>query len=159
MTGKRSLVLELSLAASFAAIYAVAVVVLGPISYAVIQVRIADALIPLSIVFGLPVVFGVTLGNIVANLYGGYGPVDVIFGTLANLLSSYLAFRLRSKPFLACFAATLIVSLIVGGYLWLLVNVPIEISLLGLFAGSLISMTILGYLLQRLVASRFKTPL
>ena len=49
---------------SFAAIYAVAVVALGPISYAVIQIRIADALIPLSIVFGLPVVLDVTLGNI-----------------------------------------------------------------------------------------------
>ena len=59
-TGRRGLVLELS----FAAIYAVAVVALGPISYAVIQIRIADALIPLSIVFGLPVVLDVTLGNI-----------------------------------------------------------------------------------------------
>lgn len=148
------MILELSLAACFAAIYAVAVVALAPISYGVIQMRIADALIPLSIVYGLPVVYGVTLGNIVANTYGGYGPVDIIFGTLANLLSSYVAFRLRARPLLACFSATLIVTFIVGGYLWLLLNVPIEISLLGLFAGSLISITILGYLLQRLLASR-----
>lgn len=154
----KSLVLDLSLTAAFAALYAIAVVLLAPISYAIFQVRIADALIPLSIVFGLPVVYGVTLGNIVANLYGGLGPIDIMFGTLANLLSSYVAFRLRSKPFLACFAATLIVTLIVGGYLWFLVNVPIEISLLGLFAGSFISITILGYLLQRLLASRSKSP-
>jgi uncharacterized membrane protein len=130
------------------------VVVLAPISYAVIQFRIADALIPLSIVFGLPVVYGVTLGNIVANLYGSYGMIDVIFGSLANLLSSYVAFRLRTKPLPACFAATLIVTFVVGGYLSLLANVPVEISLLGLFAGSFTSIAILGYLLQRLLASK-----
>ena len=155
---KRSLVLELSLAASFAALYAVGVVVLAPISYGVMQVRLADALIPLSMVFGLPAVYGVTLGNIIANLYGGYGPIDVMFGTLANLLASYVAFRLRSKPLLGCFSATMIVSLIVGGYLWILVGVPIEVSLLGLFAGSFITITILGYLLQRFISSRYKIP-
>ena len=157
MTERRGFVLDLSLTAAFGALYAIAVVLLAPISYGIFQVRIADALIPLSIVYGLPVVYGVTLGNIVANLYGGLGPIDVIFGTLANLLSSYVAFRLRGRPFLACFAASLIVTLIVGGYLWLLVNVPIEISLLGLFAGSVISIAILGYLLQRLLASRSRT--
>jgi uncharacterized membrane protein len=154
----RSLVLELSLAASFAALYAVAVVLLAPISYGIMQVRLADALIPLSMVFGLPAVYGVTLGNIIANLYGGYGPIDVIFGTLANLLASYVAFRLRSKPLFGCLAATMIVSLIVGGYLWILVGVPMEVSLLGLFVGSFIAITILGYLLQRFVSSRYKMP-
>jgi len=155
---KRSLVLELSLAAVFAALYAVAVVLLAPISYGVMQVRLADALIPLSMVFGLPVVYGVTLGNIIANLYGGYGPIDVMFGTLANLLASYVAFRLRSKPLFGCFSATMIVSLVVGGYLWILVGVPIEVSVLGLFAGSFIAITILGYLLQRFISSRYKIP-
>jgi uncharacterized membrane protein len=118
-------VLELSLAASFAALYAVAVVLLAPVSYGVMQVRLADALIPLSMVFGLPAVYGVTLGNIIANLYRGYGPIDVMFGTPANLLASYVALRLRSKLLLGCFAATMIVSLIVGGYLRILVGVPI----------------------------------
>ena len=155
---KQSLVLKTSLAASFAALYAVAVVVLAPISYGIMQVRLADALIPLSMVFGLPVVYGVTLGNIIANLYGGYGPIDVMFGTLANLLASYVAFRLRSKPLLGCLAATMIVSLIVGGYLWILVGVPMEVSLLGLFVGSFTAITILGYLLQRFVSSRYKMP-
>lgn len=156
MIRKRSLVLQLSVAASFAALYAVAVIVLAPISYSVVQVRLADALIPLSIVYGLPVVYGVTLGNIVANLYGGYGPVDVMFGTLANLLASYLAFRLRARPFLGCFTATLIVSSIVGGYLSILLSLPIVTTLLGLFVGSFVSITILGYLLQRLLSSRSK---
>ena len=150
--------LELSLAASFAALYAVAVVLLAPISYGVMQVRLADALIPLSMVFGLPAVYGVTLGNIIANLYGGYGPIDVVFGTLANLLASYVAFQLRQKPLLGCFSATMIVSLIVGAYLWILVGVPVEVSILGVFAGSFIAITILGYLLQRFISSMYKIP-
>jgi uncharacterized membrane protein len=152
----RSIALELSLISLFAAIYAAAVIVLAPISYGAIQVRVADALIPLSIVFGLPVVYGVTIGNIVANLYGGLGPIDVLLGTLANLLASYAAFRLRKRPALSCLAATLIVSFIVGGYLWLLVNVPLEFSLLSVSVGSFISIMMLGYMLQRLLALRYK---
>jgi len=71
MTDRRGLLLELS----FAAICAVAVVALGSISYAVIRIRIADALIPLSIVFGLPVVLDVTLGNIAEKRLSELGSI------------------------------------------------------------------------------------
>jgi uncharacterized membrane protein len=80
--------------AVFAALYAVGVVLLAPISFQVFQVRIADALLPLSILFGWPAILGLTLGAFVANLFGGLGPVDVVGGTLANLLARYIAWRI-----------------------------------------------------------------
>ena len=43
---------SVTLAAAIAALYAVGVVVLGPISFQIIQVRVADALLPLSMLFG-----------------------------------------------------------------------------------------------------------
>lgn len=135
----------ITLTAVFAAIYAAGVVVLAPISYGIVQVRIADALIPLSVIFGWPAIWGVTLGCLVANVYGGLGLTDVILGSIANLVAAYSAYYLRKRTFLACVSASLIVSIIVGSYLWILFNVPWQISLLGVLAGSLVSINILGY--------------
>jgi len=135
----------ITLTAIFAAIYAAGVMVLAPISYGIVQVRVADALIPLSVIFGWPAICGVTLGCLVANVYGGLGLTDVILGSIANLVAAYSAYYWRKKPFLACISASLTVSIIVGGYLWILFSVPWEVSLLGVLAGSLVSIDILGY--------------
>jgi len=139
--------LNISLTAIFGALYAVGVIVLAPISFFLVQVRIADAIIPLSIMFGWPVILGVTIGNIVANMYGGLGIIDIAGGTIANFLASFFAYKLRKKPFLATWAATATITIIVGSYLSFLFSVPVEIGLLGVFIGSVIAINILGYLL------------
>jgi uncharacterized membrane protein len=142
----------MALGSIIAALYAVGVILLAPISFMLFQVRIADALIPLSIVFGMPVVLGVTLGNIVANVYGGLGYIDIIGGSIANFLAAYVGWRIASKNFIGSrFAATvaqnIIVSGIVGSYLALLFGVPLEVGFLGVLLGSIISMNIIGYIL------------
>jgi len=53
---------EIVLTAVFSALYATLVISLSPISFGPLQLRIADTIIPLTIVFGWPVVAGVTLG-------------------------------------------------------------------------------------------------
>lgn len=75
---------EVALIAVFAGLYAAGVVLLMPISFGVYQVRVADALLPLSIIFGLPSAIGLSLGCLVANVYGGLGIIDVVGGTVAN---------------------------------------------------------------------------
>ncbi len=136
----------------FTTIYALGVIVFAPISFLVFQVRIADALIPLSIVFGTPAVIGVSLGNIVANIYGGLGIIDIVGGSLANFLAAYIGWKIASRNFAgsrfsAIVVQNLIITGIVGSYLAVLFDVPLEIGFLGIFLGSIISMNILGYLL------------
>jgi len=137
------------LTAVFTSTYAAGVLVLAPISFGIVQCRVADALIPLSAIFGWPAIYGVTLGCFVANVFGGYGLIDVLLGSIANLVGAYSAYRLREKPFLACASTSFIVSLVVGSYLWMLFNVPWEVGFLGVLAGSLISINILGYWLLK----------
>ncbi|MBL7118911.1 QueT transporter family protein, partial [Candidatus Bathyarchaeota archaeon] len=48
----KSTTIEVVMAALFAALYAIGVIALAPISFMIFQVRIADALLPLSILFG-----------------------------------------------------------------------------------------------------------
>ena len=143
---------KIALGSVIAALYAIGVIVLAPISFLLFQVRVADALIPLSIVFGMPVVLGVTLGNIIANIYGGLGYIDIIGGSIANFLAAYVGWKIglrsfRGSEFVATVVQNLIVSGIVGSYLAVLFDVPLEVGFLGVLLGSIISMNIIGYVL------------
>ncbi|MCD6443421.1 QueT transporter family protein [Candidatus Bathyarchaeota archaeon] len=161
----KSRIKAVALTAMTAAAYTVGVVALAPISFYIYQVRVADALLALSTIMGLPVIAGTTIGCAIANLYGGYGIVDIVGGSLANLIATAVGFLIARRKFrgsliVALLAETLIVSAIVGGYLAVLFNVPLEIGFLGILVGSLISINLLGYGLVKVlkrVGHTFKT--
>lgn len=158
---------DLSLIAVFASLYAVLVIVLAPVSYGPIQLRIADSLIPLAIIFGWPAALGVSLGCFVGNAYYWMGTLDVTLGPIANFLAASVIIILRRRPFIACLAGSLIIGLIVGGYLWTFFPPP-EVFGLALpeWAGMVISITLsslvaiagIGYaLFQALSKTTFKS--
>jgi len=143
---------EVSLTITFAALYIAAVIALAPISFGVFQVRVADALLPLAILFGWSSILGATVGAVVANFFGGLGAIDVVGGGLANFFATFLAWkigRLKVKGSWICATATeiLMVSIIVGTYLSYLFSIPLEAGLFGVLVGSLIAIGILGYAL------------
>jgi len=136
---------------------------LAPISFGPIQIRVADALIPLAAIFGWPVVVGAGLGCLAANAYYSLGWIDVILGPLANLVSAYLVFILRRRLFIACTLGALPIGFIVGGYLWLLLPPPSVFGLdLPSWAAMIVSITSstllatagLGYLLLKTMARK-----
>jgi uncharacterized membrane protein len=139
---------DLSLAVLFAALYAVLVIVLAPISFGPVQLRVADVLIPLSALFGWPVVAGVTLGCFAGNAYFALGPVDVIAGPLANLAAATIILMLRKQRLLACIAGALPIGLIVGGYLWLFFGFmpPESLSFLPPWAAMIVSLTLSSFI-------------
>ena len=147
---------RISIFAIFGALYSILVIFLAPISYGFFQVRIADALLPLSMIFGLPSILGFTVGNIVANFYGGLGPIDIIGGSIANFVACSLAWYIASKSSFArrligSLTQTIIITLIVGGYLWILFEVPVMFSLIGVLLGSIISINLLGFPIEELL--------
>jgi len=63
-----------------------------------IQVRVADALLPLSVLFWLPAVIGLTLGVLVGNLFASpFGAIDVVGGTIANFVATLLALLIEEE--------------------------------------------------------------
>jgi len=154
----RSRTRDVSIAAIFAAMYAAATIALAPISFAIYQLRIADSLIALSLLFGPPSAVGLALGCAIANWYGGLGAVDVIGGSLANFVAAYVGWLLgRSRRRLTRFAATvvqaLLIGTIVGGYLALLFGVPIEVGISSITLSSLIAISVLGFALEEVLRS------
>ena len=110
----------------FTALYFMLTFIFAPISFLPFQVRVSDALIMLSAALGLPVVYGVFLGCILANLFPvGYppNPLDVIFGSLANLIASYLVYRIsygrgeKTRLIISGVISSLIITFVVGSYL------------------------------------------
>ena len=161
MSGRKNSV-SVMLTAVFAALYAVGVVFLAPISFEPFQVRVADALLPLSILSGWPAVLGLTLGAFVANFFGGLGPVDIFGGALANFIATYAAWRIgrdrgRSWRLVGVVAEIAVVTVIVGSYLSYLFNQPLLITWLGVLLGSIVAIGVLGSMvLFALSTKRFR---
>jgi uncharacterized membrane protein len=152
---------SIALASLFAALYAVLVFVLAPISFQLVQVRIADALIPLSITFGWPAAIGVTVGCIVSNVVSPMPSViaDITFGSVANLIASLLAWKIGGlkrynsgvNELLGCLAATVVITFIVGTYLAVMTQMELWLWWLGVGIGSVISINFIGYTLVQVI--------
>jgi len=146
---------KLALVGIFAALYATLVYAFPGISFQLVQVRVADALIPLSMLFGWPVIAGVTIGCAVANITSPMPSVvaDIMGGSIANFVAGFLALKIgrsdkiRGSEFLGCLAATLVLTFIVGTYLSILTAIPLWLWWLSIFIGSFVSINLLGYTL------------
>ncbi|MCW4022100.1 MAG: QueT transporter family protein [Candidatus Bathyarchaeota archaeon] len=154
---------EITLTIVFTSLYAVLLIVLAPISFGPIQLRVADCLIPLAALFGWPAITGVTMGCLIGNAYFWLGPQDVIFGTLANLIAAIIVFMLRKRQLLASTAGALPIGVIVGGYLSLFFGFEADIfglqlsPLVGMIVSvtlsTIIAMSVLGYALLKALSS------
>ena len=138
---------DLTLTALFAALYVVINLVQSftignPTIYGPIQLRLADFMIPLAILFGWPMIGGVTLGCFLTNAYFFIGAPDVILGPIANLIAAFIVLTLRKHRLLACITGALPIGLIVGGYLWLFFPPPDVLGVLPVWAAMIVSITI-----------------
>ena len=151
--------IRIMLTAVFAALYAVGVVFLAPISFHVFQVRVADAFLPLAMIYGWPAILGLSLGAFVANMFGGLGPVDMIGGALANFVATLIAWQIVTRNgrrwiLVGVGAQILVVTLIVGTYLSYLLAIPLPLSWIGIFLGSLTAIGMLGSILLYTLSRR-----
>ncbi len=147
---------QLAVMAIFAALYAVGVIFLAPISFGPGQIRVADAMLPLTMIFGLPSAFGLSLGCLVSNIYSPFGAIDIFGGAVANLAACVLGWYIgRNGGRILRFAATIlqsaIVALIVGTYLSPLTSVPLMLSIFGVLIGEIVAINIIGYPLQEAI--------
>jgi len=77
---------KLTCSALIAAVYAALTVATGFMSFGSVQFRIAEALCILPFFFPFST-YGLFVGCLLANLVSPVGPADVVFGSLATLLS------------------------------------------------------------------------
>lgn len=151
---------SVALAALIAALYAAYVFYFSVTSFQVVQVRVVDALLPLSILFGPPAIVGVTLGVFIGNLLGSpFGPVDVVGGTIANFVAATLAWFIGRRNFSGSWIIAIgleiaSVTIVVGSYLVALTSppsVPLWVGWVEFLFSEVIAIGILGYPLLKAV--------
>lgn len=143
-------------AAIIAAIYTVVTILIAPYSYGIFQFRVSEALtiLPAMLPSAIP---GLFVGCLVSNLVGGYGLIDMVFGSLTTLIAAVLSRKLRKYPYLVPLPPVILNAVIVGGYLKFLYfqDVPLLASMGWVALGQVLACYALGYPLLLLLTKRF----
>ena len=122
------LIRQIALSAAIAALYAALTIAVAPISYGPVQFRIAEAmtLLPFMLPEAIP---GLFIGCLIANLFSGFGLIDVVFGSAATLIAGWITYKMPNL-WLAAVPPVLLNALIVGGYLAFITETPMVITML-----------------------------
>jgi uncharacterized membrane protein len=151
---------SVALAALLAALYGGYVFYFAFASFGPLQVRLVDALLPLSVLLGPPAIAGVTIGCFIGNLFGSpIGIVDIVGGPVANLLAATLAWLITRRQFrgswlVAVVAEIGVVTVVVGSYLvaWAAApGVPLWIGWAEFLGSEVVAIGVLGYPLLKAV--------
>lgn len=158
MTNKNK---QIAIVGLIAALYAVITLALGFISYGQIQFRISEILMFLPL-FGKEYIIALTLGCFLANVVGPFGVPDIIFGTLATLISSILVYYTpkltnnnRYTLFIASLWPTIINALIIGWELYKFFGVPFVLGFLQVGFGEFVVITIVGLPVFKMVNNKY----
>lgn len=128
--------------AVIASVYTAISVICAPISYGLVQVRIAEALTVLPAISPVGI-WGVFVGCLVANLILG-NVLDVIFGSLTTLLAGFLSYKLKKNKWLVPLPPVLLNGLVVGGYLTQVYGGLWYMNMLTVAIGQIVSCYVLG---------------
>ena len=143
-----------------AAIYFVLTLVSFPISFGLIQVRISEILTLLCF-YNPEYILGVTIGCLLSNILGpgNFGILDIVFGTLATLLSCVFV-SLFKKLIFACIFPVIINGFVVGAVIYFSTETLPFFAVVGLIAlGEFIAIS-LGYILMSILSkNRYFTEL
>lgn len=131
--------------AIIAALYAALTLLLAPISYGEIQIRLSEALTVLPVLMP-EAVPALAVGCLLANLLGGCPIYDILFGTLATLLAALCTRALRGHLRAALAMPVLFNGVIVGAVVHFCYAPMIALPLCMLFvaAGEAVSCLLLG---------------
>ena len=112
-------------AAVIAAVYTALTLLLMPLSYGVMQIRVSEALtiLPALTPAAIP---GLFIGCLISNMIGPYGILDMVLGGAATLIAAIASYRLRSRPLLVPLPPIITNGVIIGAMLHYAYSVPVS---------------------------------
>ena len=133
---------NISLLSLIAALYVALSLILAPISFGIVQFRIAEILVLLCF-YKKEFSISLVVGCFITNLFSPFG-LDILFGTLHTLVS--VIFIANSKRLFIASLWPSVFAFIVGYELYLY-GEPMIISTLGVLVGEFVVVTILGVII------------
>lgn len=135
--------------AIYISLYIALCYVFAPISFGMVQVRIAEALCILPL-FDPYAVVAITIACFLSNLLISVSLIDAIFGSIATFIGLVLIFFIKKDNFYLKMAPTVISNAIIIPFVLKYaygINEPLWLSALTVAIGEIISVIGLGYLL------------
>lgn len=149
MVNKSFSIRDLTRNAIYIALYVALCCVFAPISFSMIQVRVAEALCILPI-FDPFAVVSITIGCSLSNLIIGANIIDAIFGSIATFIGLVLILYIKKNNFYLKMLPTILSNAIIIPFVLIYaygINEPIWLSAITVGIGELISVYCIGYLL------------
>ena len=126
-----------------AAIYVALTLALAPLSYGAIQFRISEALIIL-VCYNPLYAISLSVGCLLANLASPMASIDVIFGTLATVISVIPMIFLRKNKLLASLIPSVVNGIVIGLELKFAFDLPFFLSAIEVFVGEFLVVSVIG---------------
>lgn len=137
------------------ALYFMITVSFAPLSYGILQVRISEALTVVPF-FEPAAIWGLFIGCMLANIYGGNGPWDIFGGSLITLIAAFFTWRIKT-PFLSLLPPVILNAFGIAYILVIILKIPEAanytylLASLYIGAGEAIVVYLLGYPLLKLI--------
>ena len=134
--------------AMIAAVYAVLTILISPIAYGAIQMRLTEIIVLLAC-YNKKFIPGLTIGCLLANLASPMGLYDICFGTAATLIAC-IGMYLCKNLFAGAFIGGDFNGLLVGYELYLAFSLPFMINAFYVFVGEF-AVLLIGAILFKLL--------
>lgn len=126
-----------------AAIYVALTLVLYPLSYGAIQFRVSEFLM-LLVSYNPMYAISLSVGCLLANIASPMGLIDIVFGTLATILSCIPMIFIRKNKYLSSLFPSLINAIIIGLELKFAYEVPFYLGAIEVFIGEFVVVSLIG---------------
>lgn len=138
----------LAMNALIAAVYAVLTILISPIAYGALQMRITEIIVLLAC-YNKKYIPGLTVGCLLANLASPMGLYDIVFGTAATLIACIGMYYVKNV-FVGALIGGVVNGLLVGLELYLAFELPFLINAFYVFAGEIIVLIIGAFIFKAL---------
>lgn len=147
---KNDLLRTITRNAIVASIYVVLTIATSPISFGMVQVRVAEALMLLCF-FRKDYIWGLTLGCLIANIFSVMLPWDLIIGTAATFLSC-VCICFAKHMLIASLFPVIFNAFMIAGELYFILGEGYWISVGFVALGEFIAVSIIGYALFMIIS-------
>jgi len=117
-------------------------IILGDFSYGPVQFRISEALTILPLIEP-SAVLGVTIGCAISNIFGGYGLIDILGGSLVTLIAAFITSKMPNKV-LGALPPIILNSLIVSIWVSKMTGLPYLAIVINIAIGEIAAVGALG---------------
>ncbi len=126
--------------AMIACLYVVFTLAISPLSYGGVQMRFSEIMVFLAF-YNRKYIPGLVIGCFLSNIPSPIGIMDMIFGTISTLLVCFAMNYLKNR-YVAGIAGGVITGIIIGLELHFVLDLPLIINVLQVFAGEAVVLVV-----------------